>query len=145
MSRILVAYDDTPQSKAALEHALTTYADDVIHIIHVNDPREWSSGGRLGGGFYYSEEDFEEAEAAAEECLETAEAMADAHNVTPETALVFGHAAEEIVRYAEEHDIEHVVLGSHGRSGLERFLLGSVAERVSHRAPCSVTIIRAAV
>jgi nucleotide-binding universal stress UspA family protein len=53
-----------------------------------------------------------------------------------------GQAANAIVAYAEDHDVDRIVVGSHGRRGLSRFLLGSVAERVARRAPGSVTIVR---
>jgi nucleotide-binding universal stress UspA family protein len=53
-----------------------------------------------------------------------------------------GHAAKTIVRYAEENDVDHIVMGSTGRSGISRVLLGSVAESVTRRAPCSVVIVR---
>lgn len=48
----------------------------------------------------------------------------------------------EILNYAEEHDIDLIVVGSHGASGLEHALLGSVAERVVRRAPCPVMTVR---
>jgi nucleotide-binding universal stress UspA family protein len=53
-----------------------------------------------------------------------------------------GSAPDEIVRLAREHGSDLLVLGSHGRRGVERFLLGSVAERVVREAPCSVLVVR---
>ncbi len=53
-----------------------------------------------------------------------------------------GHPAAEIVQAAEEHRTDLIVLGSHGRSAVARFLLGSVAERVARHAPCSVLLVR---
>jgi nucleotide-binding universal stress UspA family protein len=50
--------------------------------------------------------------------------------------------ARAIVDYAEEHDVAHTVVGSHGRTGVTRVLLGSVAENVMRRAPCPVTVVR---
>ena len=44
--------------------------------------------------------------------------------------------------YAEENDIDHIVVGSHGRGGVSRMLLGSVAETVARRSSVPVTIIR---
>ncbi|MFW6265865.1 MAG: universal stress protein, partial [Halanaeroarchaeum sp.] len=44
--------------------------------------------------------------------------------------------------YVEETDVDHVVIGSHGRSGVGRILLGSVAERVVRRSPTPVTVVR---
>jgi nucleotide-binding universal stress UspA family protein len=53
-----------------------------------------------------------------------------------------GGAADEIVRFARDHPTDVLVLGTHGRAGLARLLLGSVAERVVREAPCSVLVIR---
>jgi len=46
------------------------------------------------------------------------------------------------VEYAEESDVDHIVIGSHGRSGVSRILLGSVAESVVRRADMPVTVVR---
>ena len=48
----------------------------------------------------------------------------------------------EIVRYAKEHEIDLIVLATHGRSALAQVLLGSVAERVVRKAPCPVLTVR---
>jgi nucleotide-binding universal stress UspA family protein len=48
----------------------------------------------------------------------------------------------EIVRYAKDKNIDLIVLGTHGRSGLSHVLLGSVAERVVRKAPCPVLTVR---
>jgi len=54
-----------------------------------------------------------------------------------------GDAAEEIVRYARQHQVDLIVLGTHGRTGVTRVLLGSVAERVVRTAPCPVLTVPA--
>jgi nucleotide-binding universal stress UspA family protein len=56
-------------------------------------------------------------------------------------AIAVGHAASEIVKYAEREKIDLIVLGTHGRSGLARVLMGSVAEAVVRTAPCQVLTI----
>ncbi len=53
-----------------------------------------------------------------------------------------GEPAITIAAVAEEIDASHIVMGTHGRKGLERALLGSVAERVLRKAGCPVTIVR---
>jgi nucleotide-binding universal stress UspA family protein len=53
-----------------------------------------------------------------------------------------GDPATEIVRYATEAGVDLIVLGTHGRSGLERLLMGSVAEKVLRDAPCSVLVVK---
>lgn len=141
--RILVAYDDSPQAEAALDHVLSRYPDAAVTVLHVTDPREWIYADDMGGG-YYSDEAFEQAQELADEVLGDAESTAMERGVQVTTASVDGRPENTIVQYAEEHDIDHIVLGSHGRTGLERFLLGSVAETVAKRAPVSVTIIRRA-
>jgi nucleotide-binding universal stress UspA family protein len=55
---------------------------------------------------------------------------------------VSGDPANEIVAYAEETDVDHIVVGSHGRSGLSRVLLGSTAEKVVRRSPVPVTVVK---
>lgn len=57
-------------------------------------------------------------------------------------ALLAGNPATEIVRYAAEERIDLIVLGTHGRTGLSRLLMGSVAEKVLHNAPCSVMVVK---
>lgn len=53
-----------------------------------------------------------------------------------------GEPAEMILEVAEELGVKHIVMGTHGRRGLERALVGSVAERVLRRSGCPVTILR---
>jgi nucleotide-binding universal stress UspA family protein len=58
------------------------------------------------------------------------------------TEILLGRPFLEIIRYAREQQIDLIVLGTHGRSGLKHVLLGSVAERVVRKAPCPVLTIR---
>ena len=53
-----------------------------------------------------------------------------------------GDPAEEILRYAADAGTDLIVLGTHGRTGLERLLMGSVAEKVMRDAPCSVLVVK---
>lgn len=63
--------------------------------------------------------------------------------ISIETRLVWGNAADQIVKLAESEHFELIVMSTHGRSGLGRFLLGSVAEQVIRHAPCPVLAVRA--
>jgi len=58
------------------------------------------------------------------------------------TAVLDGHPAEELDKYAGSHDVDLVVIGSHGRKGLDRLLIGSVADKVVRGAKVPVLIIR---
>src|SRR2546430_1194035 len=53
-----------------------------------------------------------------------------------------GDPATEIVRYAQDAMIDLIVMGTHGRTGLERLLMGSVAEKVMRESPCSVLVVK---
>ncbi|MDG5761983.1 universal stress protein [Natronococcus sp. A-GB1] len=119
---VLVPIDDSDPADAAL---------------HVIDPYETSFLAWLGReGF---SERFEEE---AAELLAAAEERADEHGVSIDTEAVVGKPATEIPDYVEEADVDQVVIGSHGRRGSLRVLLGCVAELVVRRAPVPVTVVR---
>jgi len=56
--------------------------------------------------------------------------------------LLEGDPAAEIVRYAQDMNMDLIVMGTHGRTGLERMLMGSVAEKVMRDAKCSVLVVK---
>ncbi|MEX2482719.1 MAG: universal stress protein [Gammaproteobacteria bacterium] len=60
----------------------------------------------------------------------------------PDLVYRWGHAAEEICRYAVDNDVDLMVIGSHGRSAFKRALLGSISNAVANHATCPVTIVR---
>jgi nucleotide-binding universal stress UspA family protein len=63
-------------------------------------------------------------------------------DITVHHVFLEGDPATEIVRYVHDAGIDLVVMGTHGRTGLERLLLGSVAEKVMRDAPCSVLVVK---
>lgn len=139
MRSILVPIDGSEPSESALEYALDTFEDDAITLIHVIDPNEPVYGEVSMSG--YSDEWFEYAKKdVAKTIFEDARELADGAEF--ETALEVGSPAREIVTYAEEHDVDQIVIGSHGRSGVTRILLGSVSESVVRRSPVPVTVVR---
>jgi len=138
---VLVAFDESPQATAALHHALSNTDDAEIHVLHVNDPRNWAGSAGVDGVFY-ADDSFERSKEAAEAVLEKAKDIAREYDTEIVTATEVGIVSDTIVSYAEDHDVDQIVLGSHGRRGLSRFLLGSVAERVVRRAPGTVTVVR---
>jgi nucleotide-binding universal stress UspA family protein len=64
----------------------------------------------------------------------------DGVSIHPEVGV--GPPYDEIVRFAKEKDVDLIVMGTHGHTGLARVLLGSVAERVVRHAPCPVLTVR---
>lgn len=140
MSQILVPYDGSENAREALAFACETFGDDEILVLFVVDTSvtyqpERVVGMKLG-------DIYEKRETEGQEHLADATELADKHGVGVETTLAHGKPSRTILEETENNDIDHVVLGSHSQSPLERFFLGSVAERVVERSPASVTVIR---
>lgn len=135
---ILVPVDDSPQARRALELAFDDHPTEELLVVHVVDPVRAMA--TYGAGDLDAAMD--EAQVAAAALLEEAEALADARGVAVETEIAFGDPARTIGEYAALDEVERVVIGSHGRSGVTRVLLGSVAETVARRAPVPVTVVR---
>lgn len=75
------------------------------------------------------------------ELPETVAALGESSGAV-ESTMVWGPPAEQICRFAADHDVDLIVIGSHGRTGIKRALLGSVSHAVANQAPCPVTIVR---
>lgn len=138
MDRVLIPYDGSQQATEALEYADEQFPDATFVLLHVIDPIDagYSAENVLPS---YSEGWFESQKEAAEELFETARERLE---TDPETVIEVGRPARVIVEYAEESDVDQVVMGSHGRSGVARVLLGSVAETVVRRSPVPTTVVR---
>lgn len=135
---VLVPFDDSEQARNALDHALAEYPNDEITAIHVLDPAEWgydSAEGGLGKRWH------DEAIEKSENVEAAAVAMADERGVGITTVVEDGIPSGAVVEYADENEIDHIVVGSHGRSGAKRLLLGSVAEAIARNVSIPVTII----
>ena len=74
--------------------------------------------------------------------LDSAAAVAKKEGIEAQTHPVEGDAAEAILSVAEQTKADLIVVGNKGMAGARRFLLGSVPNKVSHHAPCSVMIVR---
>ncbi|MFC7020938.1 MULTISPECIES: universal stress protein [Haloarcula] len=138
---ILVPYEGSPLSKRALERVLTHHPDAGIHVLYVVDPMLAVYDAETEG-LPTASSWVEEMEAHAATLHADAEALAADHDSTVTTATVTGRPAREILSYADEHDVDHVVMGSHGRTGVSRLVLGSVAEQVMRQSPVPVTVVR---
>lgn len=142
-STILVPVDQSEPSTAAVDFAFSEFYDPRITALHVIDSGNLAAVASADEYTTVASEEFrEQQETNAEQILMDVEEKANKQNVELETETVVGPPARSIVQYADEHDIDHIVLGSHGRTGTSRVLLGSVAETVARRAPVPVTIAR---
>jgi nucleotide-binding universal stress UspA family protein len=142
---VLVAYDDSAQAEAALEFVLDSFPDANVTLLTVVDPVDTGSRRRIALP-PFGDQWLERAREDATDALDAAaDRVRDADvdvDVDVDTEIEVGRPANTIVGYAEDHDVDHVVMGSHGRSGVTRILLGSVAETVIRRSPVPVTVAR---
>jgi universal stress protein A len=143
IKRILVPTDFSGTADAALEYAfvLAEKFGASLQLLHVLDDPFVFDGMSA------------EAYIAEAPTLRTAmldEARSRLHrrastgrtDITVETEVLFGHGARTIAEYALERDIDLIVMGTHGRTGVAHLILGSVAERVVRIAPCPVLTVR---
>lgn len=133
---ILVATDGSPSARAAAERAIDlerTY-DTSLHALYVIDTMAYGADVR-------SDLMTEALGQQGESAVEAVEAAAEGTGVAATTTVTRGSPAQAIVDYVEDNDIALVVVGTRGRRGLERFLVGSVAERVVRTSPVPVLTV----
>ncbi|MFD1565459.1 universal stress protein [Haloarchaeobius amylolyticus] len=136
---ILVAYDGSAPAQKAVEHAFTTYPDEEIVLLRVVE----AADGSTGAGIMAAQEMLRDREEeVSKELPEEIKEIVSDPDIDFRTETAVGKPAREVVRFAEENDVDHIIIGSHGRSGLSRVLLGSVAEKIVRRAPVPVTVFR---
>ena len=132
--RILVPTDGSANASAAMEHGLdlATRHDAEIHLLHVINTRRYDTSIesqvaplRRKGSQYI------------EEHVETATET----DVSVTTAMELGRPAATILEYVDEHDIDLVVMGTRGRGGLARRLLGSTTNYVATHADVPVYVV----
>jgi len=139
---ILVPTDGSEHADRAADHAtlLAEAFDATVHLLRIVDI-EAVAGPFSAGGVdddYVEQRTVDEREALAEQQAKLAE------SVQVEATVATGNPAEEILEHVRETDIDLVVMGTHGRRGLRRYLTGSVAERVLRLSPVPVLTVRAA-
>lgn len=146
---VVVPFDDSPPANDALDYAIEHFPDAELTLLRVIVPdRDYDDDALISIYGYPTvdgddiDEEMDRAKRRAEETLEGAKAHAEDRGATVSTAVWHGPPGKAIVRFVEEADADHVVIGSHGRSAVAEVLLGSVARHVSRHSPVPVTIVR---
>jgi len=136
---VLVPTDGSTASEDAIEHAIDLAAKygATLHALYVVDAGTYSSLEAAADVVA------DELRAEGTEAVEAIAAQAEDAGVTAETAIETGIVHRSIVDYVDNEDIDLVVMGTHGRTGVGRFLLGSVAEKVIRTADAPVMTVRA--
>ena len=139
--RILVPVDGSEQAHEACAFVFREFSDATLVLLHVINPAEagYSAQASIPS---FSEEWYDNEKARAEGIFDEIESDAAARDVTTERHVEVGRPTNIIVEFAEGNGIDQIVMGSHGRSGVSRILLGSVAETVVRQASVPVTVAR---
>jgi nucleotide-binding universal stress UspA family protein len=142
--KILLAIDDSKFSEAAT-HAVIAQAhlrDTEVRVLHVVEPPSLLVARETGGYDPALEAVWgEETKEAQSLVTKTAETLRS-HGMKVTTAVQQGDPKSMIIDASEEWHADLIVLGSHGRKALDRFLMGSVSEAIARHARCSVEIVR---
>lgn len=126
---VIVPTDGSETATAALAAGVdvANASDAALHLIHVVEDSGFGFG---------SPGDDEAVRAEANEILETsADTARNASVESVTTTLETGTVHEEVLEYVETHDVDLIVVGTRGRTNLDRYLLGSVAEKLVRAAP----------
>ena len=146
MRKWLVAYDFSKQAEAALEIAarhLAPVGGEIV-LLHVHRPLSTAFGAEFAAlSPAFKDVDSTIADAARARLEAVAEAVRAQHpEVTLRAVVAAGYPPEHIVAVAREEHVGQIVVGSHGRRGLKRVFLGSVAERVVRDADRCVLVVK---
>lgn len=139
--KILFATDDSKFSEAAAQSLAGQFRpqDTEVRVLHVVEPIAISEPPQMSAGYY---PELESQLPQAHEIVERAAKTLSAAGFRVTTSVTTGDARSVILDAAAEWNADLIVLGSRGRTGLGRFLLGSVSEAVARHAHCSVEIVR---
>lgn len=142
MKKILVTTDLSEESRSAMEYAvwLASKEHSTIVLLYCLDS--------IPSVAYHTVDltfDKFRAEIVKQEknhLREFADSLKNSLHVKFESVMVEGNAFQMIIEYAKKHHFDQIIMNTHGRTGLEHAVLGSIAEKVVRNAPCPVTTIR---
>ena len=143
-SKILYATDHSKASARALDEAVALAKQNgaELLVLHVIDPvSSYVTGEDIGGAELYmklEETTKQEAENSMKKLMENLTKL----KVKAKSLLLRGTAPDQIVRAAKGRRANLIVIGTHGRTGLSRLLMGSVANKVVSTAHCPVLTVR---
>jgi universal stress protein A len=143
IQRILFATDFSDPSENARKYAseVASLANSELHLLHVVVPLAVPAMGAPSVGYI---EDTDAIAASVKQSEQDLERLLDpewrsSHRVV--SAVVVGTPVFEILKYAKDHHIDLIVMGTYGRTGLTHMLMGSVAENVVRKAHCPVLTV----
>lgn len=138
--QVLVPFDGSSAAYRAVEYARSRFPEVTLTLLYVVDPMADYSRHRAYPG-YTATDEFSSEREKGKHLLESIRDELPEETIV-ETEIIVGSPGSAIIEYADEHDVNQIVIGSHGKEGLARYLLGSVAETVVRRARVPVTVVR---
>lgn len=139
--RVLVPVDRSGQAHDACRLACELFPESTLVFLHVINPAEagFSSEATIPS---FPEGWYEQEKATVESLFDDLEARAYTHGLEVERIVELGQPTRTIIDCVRDREIDHIVMGSTGRQGVTRIVLGSVAESVVRRSPVPVTVAR---
>lgn len=137
--KILIATDGSENTKKAVNHGIefARIAGAEVHAVYVLDAGAFATLPMDAAW----ESMYELIRAEGNEALEYVKDRGSESGVPVECSILEGHPASEIVLYAQENNINLIVLGTLGKTGLDRILVGSVATKVVHTSRIPILIV----
>jgi nucleotide-binding universal stress UspA family protein len=142
--KILLPIDDSKFSEAALQAVIAqAHAKDTeVRVLHVVESPSLLVARDMAGYDSTLEAVWDKEKEQAQALVAKAAETLRSHDIKATTSVQQGEPKSLIIDAAEEWHADLIVLGSHGRTALDRFLLGSVSEAIARHARCSVEIVR---
>ena len=145
LKTVLVPTDFSEPSESALRYgkAMAEAFGASLHVVHVMEDllaHAWAAEVYVSSMPQLRDE----IEKESRQRLGALLGEAERQKFRAETALLAGNPFLEIIRYAKAHDVDLIVMGTHGRGPIAHMLLGSVAEKVVRKSPCPVLTVREA-
>jgi len=142
--KILVATDGSELVKKAVDTAIdiAKLREAKLYVVHVIVPGEVATTQHDPRDPGWKKQMKENLEARGKEATAYVVNAGRAANVAVEPVILEGNPANEIVDFAEKNDIDLIVMGTQGKTGIQRFLIGSVAENVVRHSKKAVLVIR---
>ena len=145
LKKILYPTDFSESSLEALKYAVSfaRYNKAKLILMHVVNEKIFSEGlnlPRLSAPEALGQEMADEAARQLKMLIPTSERA----GLDVEMVILHGMPFLEIIRYAKANDVDLIVIGTHGRSGMEHIIFGSTAEKVVRKAPCPVLSVKPA-
>jgi nucleotide-binding universal stress UspA family protein len=137
---IVIATDGSENNKRAISHGIeiAKLSGATVHALYVVDTSAFSSIPMDAGW----EEMYEILKREGEKAVFEVKELGEASGVEVREVLLEGHPSNEIINFAENNNVDLIIMGTLGKTGLDRFLMGSVAEKVIRGSKVPVLVVR---